>query len=129
MGLLDKLFGGDGGGRVSVSPQTMDFIKRDWEQIDIQVKGGTPSQLRQALISADKTLDTALKEKVSGEKMAERMQNAKDLFDYRLYDKLWKAHKMRNSLVHAPAVVGIRAGGVLLGAIGLGDDGAGRAAT
>jgi hypothetical protein len=101
MGLFDKLFGGIAGGSSTVSSEKLDLIKREWEQIDILLQGGQPSQLRQALIAADKTLDTALKDVVPGDKMADRIRAARDTkFDPRMYDKVWKAHLMRNSLVH-----------------------------
>ncbi len=86
--------------RASVTTQTQERIKADWQTISAQLAGKTPSQLRQALITADKTLDAALKDVVDGETMGERLKNAKDKFDPTLYEKLWKAHKMRNSLVH-----------------------------
>lgn len=102
MGFFSFLFGKNtnsfGKGRISV--QSRQRIESDWHQIDILLRGGTPSQLRQALITADKTLDTALREIVAGDAMGERLKNAKELFEYSLYDKIWKAHKMRNSLVH-----------------------------
>ena len=103
MSLLSFLFGGaksGGFGRGKVTPHTRQKIESDWRQIDTLVKQGAPSQLRQALITADKTLDAAMKDIVSGEKMAERLKNSKDFFEYSLYDKIWKAHKMRNSIVH-----------------------------
>ena len=75
-------------------------IKADWQNVEILLKGGQPSQLRQALIIADKALDNAMRGVVEGESMGERLKNAKDKFDRDLYDKIWSAHKMRNSMVH-----------------------------
>jgi hypothetical protein len=95
--LAGKAFGG---GAKAVSIDTKGKISRDWQSIDVLIKGGMPSQLRQALIKADKTVDTALKDLVLGETMGERLKNAKDLFDRDVYDKIWKAHKVRNRLVH-----------------------------
>lgn len=100
MGILDFLFKGSGFGRRSVSPMMQNRISMDWKHIDTQLRGGGPSQLRQALITADKTLDSALKDLVNGETMADRLKNAQTMFDKVLYDKVWKAHKMRNALVH-----------------------------
>lgn len=102
MGLLDLLFSPVGGPRKSgsVYPQTVELIKREWEDIDVLLKQRGPSQIRQALLKADKTLDNALRDAVDGEGMGERLKNARDLFDYQVYDKIWKAHRMRNSLVH-----------------------------
>ncbi len=100
MGLFDLLFGGTERKSSVVLQDTCDLITREWEQIDILINQGGPSQLRQALIKADKTLDNALRDVVLGEKMGERLKNAKEKFDYSTYDKIWKAHKMRNNLVH-----------------------------
>ncbi len=101
MNLFKKIFGTKttkSGNNLQSS--TKELIERDWVQVDVLLKQKGPSQLRQGLIVADKTLDNALKDLVSGENMGERLKAAKDLFDYQTYDKLWKAHKMRNSLVH-----------------------------
>lgn len=100
MGLFDLLFGNSDRKNSYVLQDTMDLIRGEWEQIDIMISQGGPSQLRQALIKADKTLDNALRDIVDGEKMGERLKNAKDKYDYATYDRIWKAHKMRNSLVH-----------------------------
>jgi len=87
--------------RSAVSVDTIRNIKREWQNIDILVKGGQPSQLRQALIVADKSLDNVLRDIVSGETMGERLKNAKDVFnDWDFYQKIWEAHKIRNNLVH-----------------------------
>ncbi|MFZ5424868.1 MAG: hypothetical protein ACOZAO_03625 [Patescibacteria group bacterium] len=93
---LDKLFKGP----ARVSMHSVEKIQRDWERIGQQVAGGTPSQLRQAVITADKTLDNALRDLVEGETMGERLKNARHLYEADLYDTIWKAHKLRNSLVH-----------------------------
>jgi hypothetical protein len=102
---LWKILGGTsatGNGRLgsSVKPVTKNNIAAEWRNIEILVSGGQPSQLRQALIQADKSLDNALRDLVKGETMGERLKNSSSLFDRSLYDKIWKAHKMRNALVH-----------------------------
>lgn len=86
--------------RASVSTETSDKIRRDWANINNLLKGKSPSQLRQALITADKTLDNALREIVDGKTLGERLINAKNKFDPITYNKLWDAHKIRNNLVH-----------------------------
>lgn len=100
MGFLSKLFGVSGFGRSTVSTQTKEKIRSEWNQINILMSGGAPSQMRQALISADKCLDNALRDIVAGETMGERLKNASGKYDRIVYDKIWKAHKMRNALVH-----------------------------
>ncbi|OGC45574.1 hypothetical protein A2V49_03675 [candidate division WWE3 bacterium RBG_19FT_COMBO_34_6] len=83
-----------------VSNQTLSLITNDWTNIDLLKKQGSPSQLRQALIAADKSLDNALKDMVSGENMGERLKNAGNMYERDIYNKIWNAHKIRNSLVH-----------------------------
>ncbi|MCA9308534.1 MAG: hypothetical protein R3B92_03250 [Patescibacteria group bacterium] len=99
--LLKLLFNIQSKSKVTyVSAKTEALIKKEWETISHQVQTGTPSHLRQALIMADKALDTALKDLAEGTTMAERLKIAKPKFDYPTYDKIWKAHKVRNNLVH-----------------------------
>lgn len=87
-----------GGG--SAKAHTRANVEQEWRNIDVLMQQKSPSALRQAMISADKTLDNVLRDRVSGEKMGERLKNAEKLFDRPLYNKVWQAHKMRNSLVH-----------------------------
>ena len=87
-------------GKKSVSKRVMEMVTRDWQELTILIKGGAPSQLKQALIVADKSLDSVLRDLVAGEAMGERLKNAKSLFHPQTYDKVWQAHKLRNALVH-----------------------------
>lgn len=75
-------------------------IGRGWQKIEELVKLGKPSQMRQAIIEADKLLDYVLTQLSEGETMGERLKNARELFDRQTYDCLWQAHKVRNALVH-----------------------------
>lgn len=84
----------------SVKPFTIDKIKSDWANIEILLAGNQPSQLRQALITAHKTFDTALRDVVTGETAGHRLKLVKDKYESGLYNRLWSAHKMRNNLVH-----------------------------
>jgi len=86
--------------RKSLSVYTVENIKRDWKNIDVLLSQKRPSQLRQALIIADKSLDNALGDIIGESTMGERLKKSKDLFDKNLYNKIWEAHKIRNSLVH-----------------------------
>lgn len=83
-----------------VSAQTEAKIQNEWKKIDQLLKQPSPSQLRQALISADRSLDTALRDVCEGETMGERLKNSKDRFTETMYNKIWKAHKLRNNVVH-----------------------------
>jgi hypothetical protein len=83
-----------------VSAQTETKIQNEWKKIADLQKQGSPSQLRQALISADRSLDTALRDVAEGETMGERLKNSRDRFTDTTYNKIWKAHKLRNNVVH-----------------------------
>jgi hypothetical protein len=86
--------------RRSVSIETVKNIEREWGNINILLSQKGPSQLRQALINADKTVDNALRDMVDGETMGDRLKEAELFFDRELYNKVWEAHKLRNNLVH-----------------------------
>jgi hypothetical protein len=100
MSILDLLFGTPKKSFGNVRGETRDNIRVDWENIKTLLKQKSPSQLRQALIVADKSLDNALRDLVVGESMGERLKNAKDIFQWDVYQKIWDAHKLRNNLVH-----------------------------
>lgn len=102
MGFFDLIFGKrmDVSGYSSVSMETVRKITSDWDNVTILLQGKSPSQLRQALITADKCLDAALKDVVPGETMGERLKNAIDKFDRPTYNRIWDAHKLRNNIVH-----------------------------
>lgn len=96
---LDFLFGRKTSKR-GIGVETRNNISRDWKNIAILLGQKGPSQLRQALITADKCLDNALRDVVNGETMGDRLKNAQKMFDWDLYNKIWEAHKVRNNLVH-----------------------------
>ena len=78
-----------------------EFIMQEWQEIQQLVDLNKPSARNQALIRADKLVDHALKVVSSGETMGERLKNAQDAFSsWDVYDDLWKAHKIRNKMVH-----------------------------
>lgn len=86
--------------RKIITVETRNKIQNDWRNIEVLLSQKGPSQLRQALITADKSLDNALKDLVAGENMGERLKNAEKMFDRDEYNKIWEAHKVRNNLVH-----------------------------
>ena len=79
-----------------------EHTKERWGYITEQVNTAKPSNLKLAIIEADKLIDEALKVLYPGkEQMAERMKLAKTSFqDRQDYDDLWYAHKVRNVIVH-----------------------------
>lgn len=84
----------------TISKRTESLVITEWRNINILLTERSPSQLRQALISADKTLDNVLRDLFEGDTMAERLRNSEKRFDKDTYNKIWKAHKLRNTLVH-----------------------------
>ena len=83
-----------------ITVETKEKVQRDWKNVEILLSQKGPSQLRQALITADKSLDNALRDIVDGETMGERLKNAENLFEKDEYNRVWEAHKIRNNLVH-----------------------------
>lgn len=75
-------------------------IADDWVNVDAMLRGSSPAQLKQALITADKLLDSALRSISSGESMSERLKDVRPLLDRVIYQKMWDSHRMRNTLVH-----------------------------
>lgn len=100
MGLLDFIFGSFKFARSTVSRDSEDKIKADWGRINSLIKASGPSNLKQALIMADRSLDTALRDVASGQTLGERLKNAESKYEKYFYNKIWEAHKMRNNLVH-----------------------------
>ena len=92
--------GSDKGGFVKL--ETERKIQADWSKIDQFISSRQPSQLKQGLIMADRSLDAALKDLVDGQSMGERLKNSKNYFDPVTYNKVWEAHRIRNNMVHEP---------------------------
>ncbi|MBI4091574.1 hypothetical protein HY419_02350 [candidate division WWE3 bacterium] len=100
MGIFDLLFGKGFVGRTTVTREVEARVKDDWLKIDNLMKVGGPSNLRQALMTADRSLDTVLKELYQGNTLGERLKECSAKFDRVLYNKIWEAHKIRNAMVH-----------------------------
>ena len=83
-----------------ITANTRNKIVDDWRNVEMLLNQKSPSQLKQALIMADRSLDNALKDIVDGNSMGERLKNAQNMFSYGVYNEIWEAHKVRNSLVH-----------------------------
>ena len=104
MGLLSFLFKRPGyvpEGRLTLSDA--EEVRRAWAKINEQVGLGKPSNLKTAVIEADKTLDFVLKKMYpSLETTGERLKAVKPKFvgKWEIYDGLWFSHKVRNELVH-----------------------------
>lgn len=87
MGLFDILFAPKKTYKRSVNQITEKNIKKDWEIINVLLSEKSPSQIRNALITADRSLDNALRDVVVGETMGDRLKEAEKLFDKNLYEK------------------------------------------
>lgn len=65
----------------------------------MQNLGATPETWQFAIMSADKLLDAALRERgIQGETMGERLKNVKGVIGN--IDGVWRAHKLRNQIAH-----------------------------
>lgn len=95
--LLKQLIGQK---QTSIKSETQVKLKTEWENIAKLLKQETPSSIRQALIAADRSLDTALTDLSDLKTMGDRLKDTKRLFEETMYNKIWKAHKLRNSIVH-----------------------------
>jgi hypothetical protein len=78
-------------------------FKALWDDVMRKSEAAPPQSLSLAIIEADSFIDTILKEnlKLSGEHMANRLERLDD-DDLQSLDGLWKAHRIRNDLVHTP---------------------------
>jgi len=77
-------------------------IVSQWNRIQELIQLGKPSQLKEAIITADKLIDYVLKKLFPEEEVnVERYKRAEFFFlEKQDYDDLWYAHKVRNELVH-----------------------------
>ena len=77
-------------------------MKERWHAIMTKFSLGTPDAIRVAIIEADALADTALKGMgIVGEHLADRLSNL-DPRDVTTINRVWRAHRMRNDLVHTP---------------------------
>ena len=75
-------------------------VSTKWTEIQEMVKVGGPANFKQSIMEADKLVDLVLKSKVTGQTMAERLKNSRNLFSKETYNTLWTAHKIRNKIAH-----------------------------
>jgi hypothetical protein len=69
--------------------------------IDRKSSGATTDGLKVILVEIDSLLDYCLKQKgMRGDTMGDRIKSSKLLFSREEYDWIWKAHKLRNRIVH-----------------------------
>ena len=87
-------------GRANLSPYDRKIVRERWERITELLNGGKPSQLRQAVIESHKLLDYGLQRLCPGPSLGEKLKLSRNLFSPSIYQGLWTATKVRNSLVH-----------------------------
>jgi len=75
-------------------------VLKAWKEIEEKMKGGRKTEMKLAIIEADRVLDEVLKVAgYKGETIAERMEKVTPA-QLTNIDKVWRAHKIRNRIVH-----------------------------
>ena len=77
-------------------------VLAQWKKINDDAMSAPPHSVTLGVIAADNFVDTILKGMgLEGDHMADRLQKF-DSREYHTLENLWKAHKIRNQLVHTP---------------------------
>ena len=77
------------------------YVDTKWQEIEQLMQLGRPSNYARAVLEADKLLDHILKgHRAPGMTMGDRLKASQNRFSHDGYDAAWKAHKVRNELVH-----------------------------
>ncbi len=77
------------------------YIQVKWQEIEQLMHLGHPSNYARAVLEADKLLDHILKGyRAPGVTMGDRLKASQKRFSRDGYDAAWRAHKVRNELVH-----------------------------
>jgi len=77
------------------------YVSQKWAEITQLMQLGKPSNYSRAVLEADKLLDHVLKGyRTPGMTMGDRLKASHNRFSPEAYDAAWKAHKVRNELVH-----------------------------
>lgn len=77
-------------------------LVKQWQLIIEKSKANPPQSLVLAIIEADKLVDEVLKKMgLGGEHMADRLEKL-GAWELKTLEKLWRAHRLRNELVHQP---------------------------
>lgn len=78
------------------------FIQTKWQEIEELMRLGRPSNFSRAVLEADKLLDHVLKGlRAPGLTMGDRLKASRNRFSPEGYDAAWRAHKVRNEIVHS----------------------------
>ncbi|HBO60593.1 TPA: hypothetical protein DD449_02835 [Candidatus Berkelbacteria bacterium] len=77
------------------------FVKEKYAEMDQLLQLGGQSNFSRAVLEGDKLLDHVLKSfRAPGLTMGDRLKASKNRFSPEGYDAAWKAHKVRNEIVH-----------------------------
>ncbi len=77
-------------------------VKSHWEKIEKDAVSAPPHSMKLGVIAADNLVDSVLVTLgLPGEHMADRLQGL-NLEELETLEDLWRAHKIRNQLVHTP---------------------------
>ena len=77
-------------------------VKNHWEKIKKDAMSAPPHSIKLGVIAADNLVDSVLQTMgLPGEHMADRLQGL-NLEELETVEDLWRAHKVRNQLVHTP---------------------------
>lgn len=84
------------------SPFNTKLFAERWAKLEKHAPSAPPQSYVVAIIEADKLVDDALRLMgLEGEHIADRLQKLR-VEDYPTLDRLWRAHRVRNELVHTP---------------------------
>ena len=96
-----KLPAGRGEKKRTLTLQTAVFRER-WASVSKKASLDSPDAMRAAIIEADSIVDDILRTiGISGEHVADRLAQINP-DTLQSFDRLWRAHRLRNELVHTP---------------------------
>jgi hypothetical protein len=80
--------------------ETTDRLTTDWRDVKARLETGDEASIKLAVIEADKLVDNLLKKMgYVGNSMGDRLKLL-EKSSFQSLDDLWKAHKIRNRIVH-----------------------------
>lgn len=97
------IFGGKKSFRQSPAGTSLDreFVNKKYSEIDSLMSLGGQSNFSRAVLDGDKLLDHVLKAyRAPGLTMGDRLKSSEKRFSHEAYNAAWKAHKVRNEIVH-----------------------------
>jgi len=89
------------GGKRGLNLEEKKYIIIKRQEIESVLRSENSIELKHAVMEADKLVDYSLKNSsFRGETFADRLKSAKESMPYRVYDNIWKGHKVRNQIAH-----------------------------